>query len=685
VSFFVRLLSVLAPPAVMHIILHAGEVNYPFFCYLILGCIISLLKSRWKKVLEVLFLSLGALVCFVLLLITPFSAYAIWFDCAAQNAMHGSVSRIFVLLSGYLSLVAAIGGDSRRVWVAILDVLSVNLLLLFIAFRRLPFILFSGASFCAALLFRQWGKTILNFRRCILILIIMAGLSAAAILPFSSSLTPRGIPFVDNYLSSTLKNLVLSIFPRFPLLYGIPGYGYGIRENQQESKPVLSQRPVFSIRGGLYETYRLRAQVFDYYTGSGWVQTLRSAESVPQSAQNEGVPRIERTRNARGGESSRCRLTVLTEFYPFILHELDTDRIILSRAEGDAGISGDLSVGLVADKPLVAGEGFELSSWSKEPTPKALRPAERKRYTVLPGDIPARLLEFAEPLMEVPEGDVPSALSRLLQDDFTYNLDADVRGKGWDFLTDFLLSSREGYCVHFATAAAVLFRIRGIPARYVSGFFVRMTPRMDSLQESRDREAVTVNVTGFNSHAWVEYWSEERGWVPFEATPPMMAYADDEFDTRLVSRNPYTLRQLEAVTGKHIEGEVSGRKTSAREISAIAVPGMIVVATTLVVLLLIRRKKMRGEKLPPQYAKFMRYGQRAVRTASSRGVAAPEVTGWLAWEDSVQKIIRLRAPSEDSFPFDVNVFREVFFGGKFPATEDMERARRVISAIKHVQ
>lgn len=77
-----------------------------------------------------------------------------------------------------------------------------------------------------------------------------------------------------------------------------------------------------------------------------------------------------------------------------------------------------------------------------------------------------------------------------------------------DFALWFLEGGSRGYCVHFATAAAVLLRAAGIPARYVSGY---MLP-------ARAGEAVTV--TGENAHAWAEYYDPGLGtWLVLEATP----------------------------------------------------------------------------------------------------------------------------------------------------------------------
>lgn len=75
-----------------------------------------------------------------------------------------------------------------------------------------------------------------------------------------------------------------------------------------------------------------------------------------------------------------------------------------------------------------------------------------------------------------------------------------------DFVRWFLEESDRGYCVHFASAATVLLRAAGIPARYVTGYMVPA------------RAGTQVTVTADMAHAWAEYF-DGGTWVILEATP----------------------------------------------------------------------------------------------------------------------------------------------------------------------
>lgn len=89
----------------------------------------------------------------------------------------------------------------------------------------------------------------------------------------------------------------------------------------------------------------------------------------------------------------------------------------------------------------------------------------------------------------------------------TYSLKTPKMPSGKDFATWFLNESNTGYCVHFATAGTLMLRALGIPARYVTGYYATAYANQ------------TVTVTTDNAHAWVEYYSDTAGWIPFECTP----------------------------------------------------------------------------------------------------------------------------------------------------------------------
>ena len=112
--------------------------------------------------------------------------------------------------------------------------------------------------------------------------------------------------------------------------------------------------------------------------------------------------------------------------------------------------------------------------------------------------------------------DYYTAITRIrayLEKHMTYSSAADPYSKSGDFVREFLEDKKIGHSVHFATAAALMFRYYGIPSRYVEGYLVTPSDIQDKTSED------TINIPGKNGHAWTEIYIDGLGWIPVEMTP----------------------------------------------------------------------------------------------------------------------------------------------------------------------
>ena len=119
-------------------------------------------------------------------------------------------------------------------------------------------------------------------------------------------------------------------------------------------------------------------------------------------------------------------------------------------------------------------------------------------------------------------GDAPDTLTsyeakrrilNCLDEMVTYSETPGSIDDGVDFVTGFLQDTATGYDVHYATAATVMLRYFGIPARYVEGYLI--TPA--AIEGASGK--TTLTLTGQDAHAWAEYYEDGVGWIPFETTP----------------------------------------------------------------------------------------------------------------------------------------------------------------------
>ena len=102
-------------------------------------------------------------------------------------------------------------------------------------------------------------------------------------------------------------------------------------------------------------------------------------------------------------------------------------------------------------------------------------------------------------------------------DTVTYN------GKN-DFFKYTIEQSKSGYSVQYATAATLLLRYLGVPARYVEGYY--LSPQKAEQYEAGEQ----IKITKAQAHAWAEYYLDGAGWIPFEVTP---GYIDEEENQQL--------------------------------------------------------------------------------------------------------------------------------------------------------
>ncbi|HWL09160.1 MAG TPA: transglutaminase domain-containing protein [Planctomicrobium sp.] len=102
-----------------------------------------------------------------------------------------------------------------------------------------------------------------------------------------------------------------------------------------------------------------------------------------------------------------------------------------------------------------------------------------------------------------------NAVAHFFQTEFEYELGIEMPRRV-NRLDHFLANRIPAHCEYFATAATILLRLQGIPARYVTGYVVNDKNRYVDEWVVRNRDA----------HAWVEaYDAERQQWVTVEATP----------------------------------------------------------------------------------------------------------------------------------------------------------------------
>jgi len=101
---------------------------------------------------------------------------------------------------------------------------------------------------------------------------------------------------------------------------------------------------------------------------------------------------------------------------------------------------------------------------------------------------------------------VRTALSYFNKQGFVYTLEPPPLGV--NTVDDFLFTTRQGFCEHYASAFVFLMRAANIPARVVTGYLGGEFNEVGNYYIVRQSDA----------HAWAEVWLAEQGWVRVDPT-----------------------------------------------------------------------------------------------------------------------------------------------------------------------
>lgn len=271
-----------------------------------------------------------------------------------------------------------------------------------------------------------------------------------------------------------------------------------------------SYRTVLHVRSTISGRLYLRGRSYDSYDGHSWESTeISSGIDTGWSAAsitNRGTVQIE---------------TVQPLSYFYFPTVVGTD------VENARFVKGMLENPEMKTKYSFA--------WGTVKTGGVLREDVRQQYLALP----ARTRELAQKeiakwALFTDTASMVQTIADKVRETASYNLSPSIMpDTAEDFAMWFYQEAEEGYCVHFATTAAVLLRAAGVPARYVTGYVVNVRANREESVSSRQ------------AHAWVEYFDEEKGWVVLEATP---SYGPDSPNSQPTDPTPSPTEETTAPT-----------------------------------------------------------------------------------------------------------------------------------------
>ncbi|MBH0004158.1 DUF3488 and transglutaminase-like domain-containing protein [Pseudoalteromonas sp. SWYJZ12] len=302
-------------------------------------------------------------------------------------------------------------------------------------------------------------------------------------------------------LALPLAVFLLLFLPKMPAFWQLPGPKLAKTGLSEQVDPFdiakLSNSDELVFRAKFNEEkpvapYYWRAIVHDEFNGNAWLTSdFLKYNNVKTNTQSEN------------DEQLIASYSVITE--------PATQKWLYGLAYSSSNspnVEGN-SLGLLRKKSRQAKNlQYDVNSFNFTTLP--LGEFEEKRYKYLAYKKNVKTSSLAKNLKQDTHSDrdfYNSLLQYFAGTGFTYTL-TPTPMSGDNTIDQFLFENQRGFCGHYASAAAYIFRTAGIPARLVSGY----------LGGELNQDNNTLTVRQYDAHAWVEVYLQNEGWVIFDAT-----------------------------------------------------------------------------------------------------------------------------------------------------------------------
>ncbi len=310
------------------------------------------------------------------------------------------------------------------------------------------------------------------------------------------------------------------------------GIGEGRLANLAENHPSGSREMNVVLSEQPRETVYLRAFTGAFYRESGWEEPDSRAFRRAMSGYDEAERTVWNTpfeRIQEGGEAQtaeiQIELTGASRAYgytPYYSQARQRDRI-----DGDGALEGRFGDGRIytfyyreeAERLTESELGEAPELW------ETYRNYAEESFLEVPEGLEALAAycsDFSKDSVEETAREIETRFSEELR----YTRTPGAVPSGTDFTEYFLLENRQGFCVHFATAAVLVYRECGFPARYVEGYAI---PASDFTEQ--EDGAWVARVTDYRAHAWAETFDPLLGWEVRDHTPGSWQSGTEETGT----------------------------------------------------------------------------------------------------------------------------------------------------------
>lgn len=264
-----------------------------------------------------------------------------------------------------------------------------------------------------------------------------------------------------------------------------------------EIQDVVLYSVYAEVSGPMY----LRMGSFGNYTGMGWMDAPQELFNDQQAVFYLTAGILEKM----GGQSNAVTIKSYSSPYviPYYISDRGNSTIVQNSDPSDPDVTAIYSYKYYNYDSRLLSYGNLNSAYEE-----AYREFVYQNYLHVDSETAAYMKNLIkEQRFTKEDSDIIKKVAVYIQNAATYNLNFDPElEKSKNVAIAFLEEYKEGVCRHYATAATLLFRTLGIPARYTVGAFAETVA------------GEWVDVKDDKMHAWVEVYIDGVGWIYVEVT-----------------------------------------------------------------------------------------------------------------------------------------------------------------------
>lgn len=360
----------------------------------------------------------------------------------------------------------------------------------------------------------------------------------------------------DQYVKIFVQNGLSGFFNRYEATGGISNGRLG---GVSSVRPDYQTDLIATFVPYAYETLYLKAFVGMEYTGSSWQEPGRatlnsyrySTSSNKSISENAFTESATLTAMMEGGRIPSMSGTMIIENVDAAPNHLYLPYYTSKPVDHSA-----VTLESILDGSLTPGRSVSIEYTPYSPSQTDLdkiKESEFYHYRTTNANFLPYVIEAYDNYLQIPDEVLPALtkyhteigsspdlseqiflIRQFLTANYNYSMTPGTTPRDEDFVTYFLDTQKEGYCAHFASAATLLFRSYGIPARYIEGYVINQAAISDRASATEyayddffsgentlgNSNVVEVEINDGDAHAWVEVFVDGFGWIPVEATPP---------------------------------------------------------------------------------------------------------------------------------------------------------------------